>query len=181
MRNIISVEKIMCDKNFIMWFLMNNFPEGIDEENDLSMNEIISDSCSLDRKWVDEFTNYYNGVFEENDGYVDTPNAIKIQLTNNNELIIEFHPGDTIYLLNNLEIASTGPNYRIRVINFSKFIELTKNLDIKSKMFLLPITSVGKKEKNEFGENVRKIIEELDIDNIEEDILVKIIVNNCLL
>ena len=41
MRNIISVEKIMCDKNFIMWFLMNNFPEGIDEENDLSMNEII--------------------------------------------------------------------------------------------------------------------------------------------
>ena len=83
--------------------------------------------------------------------------------------------------MNNSEIASTGPNYRIRVINFSKFIELTKNLDIKSKMFLLPITSVGKKEKNEFGENVRKIIEELDIDNIEEDILVKIIVNNCLL
>lgn len=58
---------------------------------------------------------------------------------------------------------------------------MTKNLDIKNKMFLLPITSVGKKEKNEFGENVRKIIEELDIDNIEEDILVKIIVNNCLL
>ena len=34
MRNIISVEKIMCDKNFIIWFLLNNFAEGIDEEND---------------------------------------------------------------------------------------------------------------------------------------------------
>ena len=102
MRNIISTEEVICEKDFFAWFIMNCFPEGLDEENDMSIYDVMEDNYSFDMDWFNKFTNYYDGVFEENDGYVDNPNSIRVQLNYHKELIIEFHPGDVIFFMNNL-------------------------------------------------------------------------------
>ena len=62
------------------------------------MTELIQEKCILDKDWIDNLTSYYDGVFDENDGYVDTPKAVVIKLSNGDEFCVEFHPGDTIYL-----------------------------------------------------------------------------------
>lgn len=80
-RNVVDIEKIKCKKDFFVWFIMNCFPKGIDEENDMSMYEVI-ENYSFDTNWVNKLTNYYDGVFEENDGYVDNPNSLIAHLNN---------------------------------------------------------------------------------------------------
>ena len=64
------------------------------------MTELIQEKCILDKDWIDNLTSYYDGVFDENDGYVDTPKAVAIKLSNGDEFCVEFHPGDTIYYIN---------------------------------------------------------------------------------
>ncbi|MGM9977379.1 MAG: hypothetical protein ACI33J_01130 [Clostridium sp.] len=41
MRNFIEYSKLLCNNNFVLWFLRNNFPEGINVVNDFSISEII--------------------------------------------------------------------------------------------------------------------------------------------
>ena len=134
-RNVVDIEKIKCKKDFFVWFIMNCFPKGIDEENDMSMYEVIEENYSFDTNWVNKLTNYYDGVFEENDGYVDNPNSLIAHLNNQCELIIEFHPGDVIFFMNNIKVGCTGLDYSIEAISFDEYIELTKNLCYENKLF----------------------------------------------
>ena len=78
MKQIIEYVELLSNSNFIPWFLMTNFPEGIDNSKECSLTELIQEKCILDKDWIDNLTNYYDGVFDENDGYiaiaVDTKN-----------------------------------------------------------------------------------------------------------
>lgn len=180
MRNIVNVEEVIRKEDFAAWFIMNCFPEGLDEENDMSIYDVIEENYSFNTDWFNKFTGYFDGVFEENDGYVDNPNSIKIQLNIHNELIVEFHPGDIIFFMNNLKIGCTGPDYRIRVIPFKNYIELTKYLCYDSKLFLLPMVVISEDEKVEFREIVEDIIANSNIQRSCAKQIVEIIVNNCL-
>ncbi len=180
MRNIVNIEEVICKKDFFVWFIMNCFPEGLDKENDMSIYDVIEENYSFDIDWFNKFTNYYDGVFEENDGYVDNPNSIIVQLNNHNELIIEFHPGDVIFFMNNLKIGCTGPDYSIGVIPIDEYIELTKDLCYENKLFLLPMVEVKEYEEKKFREIVGFIISNLNIKKSCEKQVVEIIISNCL-
>lgn len=180
MRNIVNIGEVICKKDFFVWFIMNCFPAGLDEENDMSIYDVIEENYSFDMDWFNKFTNYYNGVFEENDGYVDNPNSIIVQLNNHNELIIEFHPGDVIFFMNNLKIGCTGPDYRIGVIPIDKYIELTKDLCYENKLFLLPMVEIKAYEETKFREIVGIIISNFNIKKSCQKQIVEIIINNCL-
>ena len=69
------------NKYFGVWFLMNNFPEGINILNDCSIAEIVEENCNIEKAWVDDLTGYYHGVFEENDVYVENPKTIMLRLS----------------------------------------------------------------------------------------------------
>lgn len=179
-RNIVNTEEIICKKDFFVWFIMNCFPEGLDEENDMSIYDVIGENYFFDIDWFNGFTNYYEGVFEENDGYIDNPNSILIKLNNHNELVIEFHPGDIVFYINNEKIGCTGSDYIIRVIGMNKYMELTKDLTYESKLFLLPMVMSKEDEKEKFKEIVLEIINYFKINKNCENQVVEIIVNNCL-
>ena len=176
----VNIEKVICEKDFIAWFIMNCFPEGLDEENDMSIYDVMEDNYSFDVDWFNKFNNYYDGVFEENDGYVDNPNSIMVQLNNHKELIIEFHPGDIIFFMNNLKIGCTGPDYSIRVIPVDEYIKLTKDLCYENKLFLLPMVEVKEYEETKFREIVELIISNFSIKKCCEKQIVEIIISNCL-
>ena len=62
------------------------------------MTELIQEKCILDKDWIDNLTSYYDGVFDENDGYVDTPKAVAIKLSNGDEFCVESSWGyDILY------------------------------------------------------------------------------------
>ncbi|MDE6053434.1 MAG: hypothetical protein K2G55_06690, partial [Lachnospiraceae bacterium] len=79
MKQIIEYSDLISNDNFMPWFFMTNFPEGIDKLKDCSLFEIIQENCILDETWVDNLTGYYEGVLDENDGYVENPKAIMIK------------------------------------------------------------------------------------------------------
>ena len=89
---------------------MCNFPSGV-TSNDDALIEIMSEKYEdlIDHSFIDDLTGYYDGVFDESDGYIDNPNTIKMILSTGNELFIEFHPGDTIYYFGQEELGCTGP------------------------------------------------------------------------
>ena len=72
-----------------MWFIMNCFPKGLDEENDMSIYDVIEENYSFDMDCFNKFTNYYDGVFEENDGYVETVPGKGVYIANKNKEIIK--------------------------------------------------------------------------------------------
>jgi hypothetical protein len=88
MRNIVNIEEVINKRDFFVWFIMNGFPEGLDKDKDMSIYDVIEENYSFDMDWFNKFTNYYDGIFEENDGYVDNPNAI----------IISYSDEDLIYM-----------------------------------------------------------------------------------
>ncbi len=170
MKQIIEYIELLSNSSFIPWFLMNNFPEGIDDFNECSLMELIQETCILDKEWIDKLTGYYDGVFDENDGYIDTPKAVVISLSSGDELCVEFHPGDTIYYINGNQIGCTGPSYMIRSISLTQFFEYTSNLNDNEKILLLPMVKITFGEKDELSNVINLVLSAVDMQgcDIEE-------------
>lgn len=182
MRKIIEFSEVQNKKDFWIYFLMSNFPESLDIESDETICDIISEKYNISSKWIDSFTGYYEGVFEEKDGYIDNPNTIKIQLDELNYWYIEMHPSDTIYFLNNIEIGCTGAEYFIRNIYWDDLKKYIHNLTNKEKILLLPMVIINKKQREELFEIIYITLNELQL-GIEKEDLIRIcygIIENCL-
>ena len=143
------------------------------------MTELIQEKCILDKDWIDNLTSYYDGVFDENDGYVDTPKAVAIKLSNGDEFCVEFHPGDTIYYINDIQIGCTGPHYMIRNISLAQFYEYTSNMNDSEKIFLLPMVKITLEEKDELAKVIKLILSIADLQGCSiEDVCTCVLENN---
>ena len=119
--NMISLEDISFDnQQFWAYFLSVNYPCAYLEEYESTMYDIIKEALPIDLEWSDKFTQYYDGVIEESDGYIDNPTTLIATLEPLETLKIEFHPGDTIFYINDNEIGCTGPHYKVRAVPYQK-------------------------------------------------------------
>lgn len=180
MKENINYVDLLLNRNFIAWFLSCNFPEAIDNTTDYSLSEIIQENCLIDKSFIDNVTGYYEGVFEESDGYIDNPKCIKYTLDTGDNFCIEFHPGDTIYYINNSQIGCTGPDYSIKKISFSQYIEYTNSRSDIEKFLLLPMLKVISTEKKAVFYLVKNIINQIDLQGCDIEIVCKCILENCL-
>lgn len=180
MKNNVNYMDLSSNSKFIMWFLSCNFPEAIDSETDYSLSEIIQENCVIDKKFIDDLTGYYEGVFEENDGYIDHPKCISFDLHTGERYCIEFHPGDTIYYINDMQIGCTGPDYSIKHILLSKFLQYTKDLSEIEKFYLLPMIKIIETEKKDALSLVKTIVNQFDLQGCNVDKVCECIVENCL-
>lgn len=160
-RKTVDHIRLLSNTSFINWFVMSNFPEGIDEEEDISLSEILS-SSPIDKEYIDQLTQFYDGVFDEYDGYVECPNAIRLDL-NGNVYEVEFHPGDTVYYLNGEQLGCTGPEYFTRKIPLDRYREFSDNLSSKEKLFLLPMLKAAVEEKEEVFQIIDEIMQNFDL------------------
>lgn len=180
MKKSIEHSELLSNSNFVLWFLMTNFPEGIDDTNDYSLSDMIQEKCILDEEWIDGWIGYYDGVFDENDGYVDTPNTVKLKLATRDVFSLEFHPGDTIYYINDEVIGCTGPHYGIRKISLTRFCEYTCDMNEKDKLFLLPMLKISFGERDKFINLIRSILCELSLQGCSVEDVITCILENCL-
>lgn len=148
MRKLINYDMIKNEKDFWLIFLMGCFPESLDNETDETLSEIISGLYGYNRQWADNFTGYYDGIFDECDGYIDDPATLEMELSTGDKLYIEFHPGDTIYFINDEEIGCTGPEYFIHKLDWQEYVSYTYSLSCDMKLLVLPMLAVKDGEKD---------------------------------
>ena len=139
-----------------------NFPNAYDEITDTDISELL-DEYDYDNKWIDKFTQYSEEIFDENDGYVDNPNTINLNL-NGHDFRIEFHPGDTVYFLDGQEIGCTGGHFILKKIDFQLFSELTYGIeDIHMFLLVMPIVSLNNADIPRARHIVKSTLETLDL------------------
>ena len=177
MRKIVDYETIRYEDNFWIMFFMGNFPLSCYNDAEGTLSELIYDRYGYNRQWIHEFNGYYDGIFDECDGYLDDPTTLKLELSTGEKLYIEFHPGDTIFFIDDDEIGCTGPHYFIHKINWSKFISYTNSLSSDKKMLLLPMVVIGDDEVESLrqilveGLKMIEVINESDYSRIENAII----------
>lgn len=141
-------------------FFASSYPNGYDEELDMSVEEIVGELADSD--WWDEFTGYYEGVFEECDGYLDEPRTMEFELAVDQKLTIEFHPGDIVYYVNGEVLGCTGPHWKLQVIPFAELQKL-EEVSGGNELFwlLLPLAKVAADEEQEVGMVLEQKLQEL--------------------
>lgn len=164
----INIDYINFDnKYFWLYFLATSFPNGYNEEIDMSAGEIFEVIFNLDNdetsKWVDNFTGYYEGVIEENDGYIDNPSTVILKLNKDANLKIEFHPGDTIYYINENIIGCTGPHWELYAIKWNEIVKFSEGSLYPDYAFWLLLPMAAVTSENNIEEVKRVIIERLKI------------------
>lgn len=180
MRQIINHLDLLHNQCFAVWFLMNNFPEGLEVYDDCSIAEMIAENCSIDKIWADELTGYYEGVFDQGDGYVMAPKTVKLNLAAGIPFFIEFHPGDTLYYIGRDMIGCTGPDYSIRKIELSQFAEYTKEMDDKEKIFMLPMLKASNDERESVTKLITVILDKFELQKCDPDKICECILENCI-
>ena len=121
----------MLFDNTLFWgfFLSVNYPCALHKETDCIMADFVGEVMPIDAEWIDCFTQYNKNpdIFDKSDGYLEHPTTLIASLGNLGSLKIEFHPGDTIFFLNNDEIGCTGPHWVLLKIPYQtikKLLEL---------------------------------------------------------
>ncbi len=152
MRETLTLKAIeWSNQNFWINFIALSFPTAWDETTDLSLSEIIEETVGKEQKkllleWWDHFTHYDKETFNETDGYSNDPTTLVCPLTATQTLKLEFHPGDIVYFINDKQIASTGPHFRIQIFPFTDLAAATE-IDSRIFLLLLPLTTVGTGER----------------------------------
>ena len=152
----ICVKDIDC-LNFWINYFGCSYPNGYDEENDISVSELMEELYTEEvGNWWEKFTGYYEGVLEENDGYLDDPTTLEEQLSGK-ILNIQFHPGDILYFINNEQIGSTGPHFELQTIAY-KDVEKLLSLKNGRQLFLLllPLAYIEEEDKSAVKEKIKE-------------------------
>lgn len=120
-RRMVSLEEIdFPNARFWAYFLSTSYPNALLEETDQPMYDLVGQVLPVDVRWTDAFTQYYDGVIEERDGYLDAPTTLEAPLDGGDTLKIEFHPGDTLFFLGDTELGSTGPHHRTGTLPYPR-------------------------------------------------------------
>lgn len=121
----ITIDEIdFLNQDFWSFFFYANFPNGYNEETDMSLGEMVEKIIPINIEWVNSFTQYYDGVFDEFDGYLENPTTLIATLNHGEILKIEFHPGDVIFYINEKEIGCTGPHHITQSYPYKKLEQL---------------------------------------------------------
>ena len=100
MRNYINYESIQNEPNFWLWFLAMHFLDSwnAQTQTDQTLFELLWDNYEINEEWCNQFTGYYEGIFEKNDGYSDNPTSLQLELSNGVLFVMEFHLGESVFL-----------------------------------------------------------------------------------
>lgn len=133
------------NKRFWHGFFLTAYPNAYSEDLDLSLSDLADKIAEDgDLEYWNSFTGWYDGIFEECDGYLDEPAYIETDFLGD-KLRVEMHPGDTIFYMNGVEIGCTGPHWKLNSIPFDKI----KSVDKRELFWLtLPLAVIAECDKD---------------------------------
>ena len=163
---IIEFDEIQNNIHFWLYFLSVTFPLAVNPQNDTDLSDFISENydCNSASEWVNSFLFPDENPYDDNDGYSDNPVTVAVK-ADNQEYTVQFHQGDTLFLLNEKLIASTGSHYDIHKISFQNFIHLTEKIqNPKKSLLILPIAYINECDVKSAEKFVSGLISELNIN-----------------
>lgn len=175
MKKQIDIKELDFDKqNFWISFFSASYPNGVDEETDFTLYDILDEADLVNKEvmdWWEEFTGYYEGVLDETDGYLEEPTTLEVSVNETETLKVEFHPGDIIYYMNDKEIGSTGPHFELQTMAYKKIEQISTGEYGKELYFLLlPIAKLEKEEVFLAEDKIRELLPCIFSADICEDI-----------
>lgn len=183
MNDILTLDDLRNEsEKFWTFFLSKCYPNAYFEQEDIELSDYIREKYIVSLSGADDFTKYYEGVLDEEDGYVENPRKVIVDFANNNLLEIEFHPGDTIFYLNKENIGSTGPHFNLHKIAWSEIKLLLEGVDNKEWKFfmILPIIYIKENEADEALIEITKYLTKLPFKLEDYKIIAKCIIENIL-
>lgn len=179
METIIEVEELKKYSPFFWsFFFCACFPNGYLESDDIEICDYIQENYGIDMEWVHLWTKYNPKVFDENDGYVESPRTLIAELNGNFKLSIEFHPGDTIFYLNGQKIGCTGPHFQLYGIAWNQFIKLTMGRPAEVAFALLPMAYFVPSQYHIAEQWIKEKFLELPFEGNQDTVLLKCILEN---
>lgn len=152
----------ITNKYFWANFFCMSYPNAFDEESGVSLADIIEEAGLSNISWWNNFTGHYDGVFEENDGYLDEPTTIETAFKPEQILKIEFHPGDILYFINHQQIGSTGPHWNLQVLPFIEAEQLLEHKNGEILFFLLlPLTYIETEDQKRVKDMLQRELAKL--------------------
>lgn len=172
----VDFDDIRDEEAFWLYFLAVSFPLAFDEGDEMTLGEFIEENCECDSEWVDEFVGFDEETFDEEDGHSDDPASVAVQ-TSGGEYVIQYHPGDVVYLKDGKQIASTGAHYDLHKLSFAKFVQYAEELgDPEKALLLLPIVFIGEDDADKAAEYIGGLMEELPLEEEDCELITPMIV-----
>lgn len=165
----VSIEDI-DNLNFWICYTGGSYPNSYEDEEEVSISELMQEYYTEEVEiWWNRFTGYYEGVLDESDGYLEEPTTLEMPLAQDKILKIEFHPGDILYFINDREIGSTGPHWKLQTIPYREAKQLLA-LEYGRQLFLLllPLTVIRKGEEADVFEEIRRQMSSYFSENLCE-------------
>lgn len=175
MKNIDITDLGFENKNFWISFFWVVWQNTYDEQEDKSVCDILDEYChEMDDyfEWWREFTQYSDEIFEKSNGYLNEPTTLKAELEGGRILKIKFHPGDTIFFIDDKEIGCTGPDY-VKVFTVPyRVVERLLHLEYGERLFflLLPMAWIEEDEREEARWKIESLLHNIFAEEICGDI-----------
>ncbi len=158
--------------NFWINYFGCSYPNSYDEEEDISVSELMYELCTDGiGSWWESFTGYYDGVLDESDGYLDDPTTLEVSLTNERALKIEFHPGDILYFINDELIGSIGPHWKLQTVPYEEVKRLLA-LENGRQLFLLllPLAVIKQEDTDSARQEIREQMQNYFAEELCENV-----------
>jgi hypothetical protein len=121
--------------------------------------------------WWNGFTQFYEGVLDEADGYVNAPASLTIALANGVRVKIEYHPGGSFYRLHTAHgselLGETGPHWRLPGLKWAELVAIAGAAgrtgsvsDRQCLLVLLPL--VGAEATSDIGSEQRTVADAIE-------------------
>jgi hypothetical protein len=119
-------QEVLTQPEFWASYYMSGLEVLSDREPDYGhLCALLSVDKAQAEAWWEKFTGWYPGIFDQSDGWVDDPATVSFR-ANGVELLTQFYPGDTVYLLKGIDqqeavmFGIRGPHWRLPMLRWSE-------------------------------------------------------------
>ena len=177
--HIINYDDIKDDEQFWLFFLECGFSQGYEEENEIVVSEFIYENYEVDMEWANEFTGWYEGIMDDNDGYSDMPKRLKIHLSTGSNFYIDFHPCDVLYYIDDERIGSSGADFKLGIIYWEDFKKYTADLSDIEKLLIMPMLNAENADIDELKNIIKNALKQTPVKENDIEMLCEMIINHC--
>ena len=175
---IVSFDELRHNRYFWLYFLSVCFPLAMDEEENMPLSDYICEQydCTGEAAvWVDRFVQFSEEIMQKNGGYADNPTAVQFPL-GNDIFTVQFHPGDTVFFMNNNQVCSTGGDYQVHRLNFAGLNYYAALPEVSGKaVLLLPMVYVTEEEKPAALVLIRRLLADAPFSPAERETIADMI------
>ena len=142
--------------------LLMNFPFAFNPDTERMLDEFLSDNYEMpSEEWL-------TGVFgdvDESGAEVNpwTGTVFSFVINTQVTLVVEFHPFEVVYFLNDVFIGNTGGHFMLSLLSWEEFLRIVKVGGDSAMLFflLLPFVVGAKAEEEEIRKEIQKRLEHM--------------------